>query len=115
MGALSALMKIGLFSVDGACGAEPSYEITSPVFDEVVIHLDPRYYPGGTFTIKTHDNSEVNRYIQRATLNGKPHDSVKLAQKDLAAGGVLELWLGPEPNKDWGTVKTVETPKPRNP
>jgi predicted alpha-1,2-mannosidase len=111
MGALSALMKIGLFSVDGACGAEPRYEITSPLFDEVIIHLDPRYYPGGTFTIKAHNNSETNRYIQRATLNGKPHDSVHLAQKDLAAGGVLELWLGPEPNKEWGIEKSGEPPQ----
>ncbi len=96
MGTLGALVKIGLFSVDGACGTEPAYEITSPLFDEVVIHLDPRYYPGGTFTIKTHDNSEANRYIQRATLNGKLHDSVKLAQKNIAAGGILDAltWTG---------------------
>lgn len=102
MGALSALMKIGLFSVNGACGAEPIYEITSPVFDQVTIKLDTQYYTGKTFTIKAYDNSDENRYIQKAKLNGKPLDNCWIYQKDFAKGGVLELWLGPQPNKDWG-------------
>ena len=102
MGALSALMKIGLFSVNGACGSEPIYEITSPVFDKVTIKLDPKYYSGNTFTIKTYDNSKDNRYIQKAMLNGKPLDNYWIYQKDFAKGGLLELWLGPEPNYSWG-------------
>ena len=102
MGALSALMKIGLFSVDGACASEPSYEITAPVFDEVTIKLDPAYYPGGEFKIVTHNNSKENRYIQKASLNGKAHNSCILPQKSVADGGILELWLGPDPNKAWG-------------
>ena len=86
MGALSALMKIGLFSVDGACASEPSYEITATVFDEVTIKLDPAYYPGGEFKIVTHNNSKENRYIQKASLNGKAHNSCILPQKSVADG-----------------------------
>jgi len=41
-------------------------------------------------------------YIQKAELNGKRLENCWLYQKDFAGGGSLELWLGPEPNKDWG-------------
>lgn len=102
MGGISALMKIGLFSLRGTCSKDPIYEITAPEFDEVIIHLDPRYYSGDTFTIKTHDNSEENCYIQRASLNGKPLENCWIRHEDVSRGGVLELWLGPEPNRRWG-------------
>jgi len=46
MGGVSALMKLGLFSLRGTCSKEPVYEITAPEFDEITIKLDPRYYPG---------------------------------------------------------------------
>ena len=104
MGALSALMKIGLFSERGACGADPIYEITSPEFDEITIKLDPRYYPGGEFKIKAYDNSRENVYIQRAKLNGKTLETCWFYQRDFAEGGILELWLGAEPKKEWGVT-----------
>ncbi len=108
MGGVSALMKIGLFSLRGTCSKEPIYEITAPEFDEITIQLDPRYYPGKTFTIKTHNNSEENCYIQRATLNGKPLNNCWLPHKDFAQGAQLELWLGPAPNKTWGHSPVLE-------
>ncbi|MHC4694832.1 MAG: glycoside hydrolase domain-containing protein, partial [Planctomycetota bacterium] len=102
MGGISALMKIGLFSLRGTCSRRPIYEITSPEFDEIIIKLDPRYYPGGEFRIKTYDNHQKNCYIQKARLNGKPLDNCWFYHEDFARGGLLELWLGPEPNKNWG-------------
>lgn len=104
MGAISALMSMGLFSLRGTCDIDPAYEITSPVFDEVTIHLDPRYYQGKTFQIRTENNSAENCYIQGATLNGKPHPSVFLSNQTLSSGGELEIKLGPEPNRMWGTT-----------
>jgi len=63
MGRVSALMKLGLFSLQGTSSKEPIYEITAPEFDVITIRLYPRYYPGKTFKIKTHDNSVENCYI----------------------------------------------------
>jgi len=103
MGGVSTLMAIGLFSLKGNVDSEPVYEITSPIFDEVVIKLDPKYYKGDTFTIKTYNNSRENMYIQRATLNGKDHKKYWFAHEIFASGGELELHLGSEPNKEWGT------------
>ena len=106
MGAVSALMAIGLFSIDGGSNANPSYDITSPVFDEVTIRLNPDYYKGREFRIKTYNNSADNCYIQRASLNGKAHnDTYQLNHDDYSAGGLLEIWLGNTPNKQWGTGK----------
>ncbi len=105
MGGVSALMSIGLFSAKGTCSKDPVYEITSPVFDEVVIKLNPEYYPGKEFRIKAHDNSRENMYIQKATLNGKELNQCWFYHREFANGGVLELWMGPEPNKSWGIGK----------
>lgn len=104
MGGLSALMAIGLFSLQGTSAAIPCYEITSPIFDTVVIQLDPTYYSGKTFTIITHQNSKENTYIQKARLNGKDHQYFWFTHETFAKGGILELWLGNKPNKLWGTT-----------
>lgn len=102
MSGVSALMAAGLFSVNGGSDINPCYEITSPVFDEVLIKLDPKYYFGKDFKIITHRDNASDCYIQRASLNGKEHNSYRLPHNAYSKGGVLELWLGPEPNKSWG-------------
>ncbi|MDR1224044.1 MAG: GH92 family glycosyl hydrolase [Tannerella sp.] len=102
MGGVSALMAVGLFNIRGTNDLNPMYDLTSPVFDEITIRLNPDYYTGGTFKIRTYGNSESNCYIQKAALNGKPHNSFQLPHRDFASGGTLEIWLGPEPNKTWG-------------
>lgn len=102
MGALGVLMAIGLFEVDGGCAEKPFYEITSPLFDKVTIHLDNRYYSGKTFQIITKGNSTDNMYIQNASLNGKKWNKCWLYHEDFIKGGALELKLGAKPNKKWG-------------
>ncbi len=102
MGGISALMAIGLFAVQGTCGSDPIYDISSPIFDTVRIALDKKYYPGGEFLIVTQNNSAANMYIQSATLNGQPLDNSWFYHRQFMAGGKLELMLGPQPNKAWG-------------
>ena len=99
MGAVSALMSIGLFAIDGLSSRHPSLDITSPVFDAVTIKLNPHYYNGGTFRIVTHGNSVQNCYIQRMTLNGSDHTECRLAHDTFRQGGRLDIWLGDKPNK----------------
>src|SRR5690606_42137963 len=55
-----------------------------------------------------HDNSAENMYIQRAELDGQDWNNAWFHHDQLTDGGTLELWMGPEPNEDWGT----ETPPP---
>lgn len=102
MGALGVLMSIGLFEVDGGASAKPIYEITSPVFDKITIHLNNDYYSGKTFEIITTNNSKENVYIQSAKMNGKTLNKCWFYHDELAKGGQLILDLGKRPNKKWG-------------
>ncbi len=105
-GALSALMSIGLFDVQGGASINPVYEITTPLFEEITIKLDNRYYKGKNFKIKTINFSPENIYIQSAKLNGKElNDDFRFTHQEFANGGVLELQLGNVPNKNWGIKK----------
>jgi predicted alpha-1,2-mannosidase len=103
MGGVSALMALGLFSVQGTSTQNPSYEITSPVFDEITIKLNPTYYRGNEFKIRTYNNSKKNCFIQKTQLNGKDYNKYWIDHKDFGAGGYLEIWLDSAPNKNWGT------------
>ena len=103
MGALSALMALGLFDVQGGASPEPRYEVTSPVFDRITIALDPRYYKGREFVIRTKNNKPGNVYIQSATLNGRPlNDRFWITHREMTSGGTLEIVLGSQPNRRWG-------------
>lgn len=109
MGGVSALTSIGLFSLTGTSSIDPVYDITSPVFDEVVIRLNNNYYPGKEFVIKTYNNSRENCYIQKATLNGKEHNQFYFSHSDFSKGGLLELWLDAQPNLSWGKTLPLST------
>lgn len=76
----------------------PIYTIGSPLFEEVKIHLTN----GKTFTVIAPGGTRINKYIQKAWLNGKPLDIPWFTHKDLMDGGLLKLEMGPYPNKSWG-------------
>ena len=103
MGALSVLMKIGLFEMKGGADIDPSYDLSSPIFDKIIIHLDQDYYSGDRFTINVKKNSTKNKYIQSVKLNESTLNQSWFHHKDLVKGGTLEYVLGEEPNYDWGT------------
>lgn len=102
MGAVGVLMAIGLFDVEGGAALKPTYQITSPIFDRVTIHLHRDYFPGRTFIIQTRKNSPQNVYIQSVRLNGRTLKQCWFDHAELVKGGKLEIELGPEPNKSWG-------------
>ncbi|MCB9231786.1 MAG: glycoside hydrolase family 92 protein [Bacteroidia bacterium] len=99
MGSLAVLYKIGLFQLDGGVTDDPVYQIGSPIFDKITLHLNSRYYPGGTFTIRVKNNSEKNIYIQSLTLNQKKLDRYFLYHSEITKGGELVLEMGSEPVK----------------
>ena len=84
----------------------PSYNIGSPIFDTVTISLPN----GKTFTVETRNNSDENKYIQRATLNGKDWNQPWLSHNDIKDGGKLTLVMGNRPNKAWGADKQAAPP-----
>ena len=110
MGAWYVMSAMGLFEMRGGAATEPVYELGSPLFDTVTIHLDGRYYPGGTFVIEARNNSKTNVYIQSATLDGKPLDKPWFYHRELVDGGRLILDMGSEPNRAWGSAPDAAPP-----
>ncbi len=97
MGSLAVLMKIGLFELDGGCSPEPSYALTAPAFDEVIIHLDPKYYPGKEFRIKVSNRGTDSPYIKKVVLNELPIDGFFIPHSTVVNGGELKLELSEQP------------------
>ena len=90
-----------LFSAMGfypVCPGDPRYAIGSPIFGETSIAVGN----GKTFTVKARHTSSANKYIQSATLNGKPLNTPWLSHADLVKGGTLVLQMGARPNREWG-------------
>lgn len=104
VGQMSAWFVLAASGLHPACPGDPRYEIFSPLFDEIVIRLDPKYTKGGTFTITAENNSPENVYIQSAALNRKPLNRCWIDHAEIVAGGSLDLVLGPRPNLAWGVA-----------
>ena len=75
------------------------YLISSPTFEEAVIHLEN----GRDLSIKAKKASDKNIYVQSVKLNGEPLDACSFKHTDIANGGTLEFVMGSKPSK-WGTV-----------
>jgi len=97
LGAWYVLAGIGLFDVKGLTDAKPSMQIGSPLFDEITIRLNPKYYKGKQFTIKTVNNSKTNIYIQSGTLNDKAQTTPFIKFSDIVNGGTLILKMSDQP------------------
>lgn len=86
----------GLFP---ACIGEPVYYLHAPLMETVKIAVN-----GKSFSIRAKNFDSKYAFIQSASLNGKPLNRNWLTQQEILAGGVLEVELGAEPNREWGTA-----------
>ncbi len=102
LGAYFVLTSIGLFQMDGGCSEKSWYDISSPLYDKVIIHLDDNYYSGNDFIITTKNNSPENIYIQSITWKGKKINKLRIPHKEIVKGGELILEMGNKPNKKLG-------------
>jgi len=102
VGQMSAWYVLAASGIHPSCPGDTRLEITSPVFDQIEFRLDPNYAQAEKFTIKAHNNSPSNIYIQKIVLNGKEYNKCYIDFPDIANGGVLELYMGDTPNKEMG-------------
>lgn len=82
-GALSAWYLFAAMGLYPFCPGAPEYRLSIPLFDQVVIHLDPRYTSGGTFTITRAAGSGPVR------LDGAPLDGFALRHDQIIGGSRL--------------------------
>jgi predicted alpha-1,2-mannosidase len=98
-GGMSAFVVFSMIGLYPVTPGVPIYNLCSPVFDRVTIHL----HNGKTFIIVCKNNSRDNKYIQSVKLNGKPLDQVWLKHADVVNGGKLELQMDDTPNEKLGS------------
>ena len=98
MSAWYVLASSGLYPI---CPGDNRYEISSPIFSEILFEVPAT---NKIFTIKVHNNSVENMYIQSAKLNGMNYNKCYLMHEDILNGSTLELFMGDKPNKKWGLI-----------
>ena len=81
----------------------PAYEIGTPLLPSATLHLSS----GKQFRIRAEGVSTENRYVQSATLNGKPLERFWIRHAEILAGGELVYRMGPQPNKAWPKDTTL--------
>ncbi len=101
-GGMSAFVVFSAMGFYPVIPGLPVYTIGSPLFEKITIDL-----PGGKqFIVEAAGGTAVNKYIQKAWLNGKPLDTPFFTHEELSGGGTLKLEMGPYPNKEWGKRKS---------
>ena len=114
MGQMSAWYVLSAMGFYPVAPGQNVYSIGSPEFSKVTIHLDKSYNNGKQFVIEAKNNSKANKYIQSATLNGKPLNKPWFDHADIKSGGTLIFIMGPQPNKNWGSGKEAAPPSMTN-
>ncbi len=97
-GAMSSWLVFSALGFYPVCPGKPEYALGTPLFDEAQLLLDN----GKVFRVVSQGAGEGARYIQAASLNGKPLETPFLRHQDLIQGGELVLTMGRRPNTGWG-------------
>jgi predicted alpha-1,2-mannosidase len=98
-GGLSAFVVFSMMGFYPVTPGIPTYDVGSPVFDKVTIHLKN----GKEFSIIARNNSRDNKYVQDIRLNGQTINRVWFRHADIANGGTLELTMADTPNTSLGS------------
>ncbi len=102
MGSLSSWYVLSAMGIYPVSPGQNIYIIGSPLFDEVRLELNAPYEKG-EFIVRANNNSKENKYIQSATLNGKPLNKTWISHSDIVNGGIIVFEMGSEPNTSWGS------------
>ncbi|WP_300698366.1 GH92 family glycosyl hydrolase [Bacteroides sp.] len=97
-GQMSAWYVLNAMGFYQLCPGKPEYSIGRPLFNAATIHLSQ----GKEFRIVAKNNSAVNKYIESATLNGKPLFKPYFTHQQLMEGGTLQVVMTDKPT-EWGT------------
>jgi predicted alpha-1,2-mannosidase len=101
----NVMMKLGIFQITWGCEENPAYELGSPIFDKITLHLNPQYHQARHFTIEVLDNSPQSPFIQYAEINNNPLNKFYINHSDIRDGASIKLKMGYAPNKMWGVGK----------
>ncbi len=106
MSSWAVLSMMGLYAVAPASRA---YELCSPVFSRIIIHLTAPY-TGGRFVIATTSAPATTPCIQSIKLDGHAQKADWIKFGNITSGGRLSFTLGKTPNRNWGAAATDAPP-----
>ena len=92
-GTMSAWAIFSMIGIYPDNPGDPSYTLTTPAFDKVTLHLDPKFYPNGDITIETDRTSPSQQYIKSITIGGKKLNGFRIAHRQLIEGKALKMQL----------------------
>ncbi|MEG0807293.1 MAG: GH92 family glycosyl hydrolase [Alistipes sp.] len=93
-GTMSAWVVFSMLGFYPDCPGEPSYTLTTPLFDRAVIALDAQWYPTQSqLVIEAPHRSPDDLYIKNKALNGRKLNSYRISHDALVRGGKLTFEL----------------------
>ncbi|HUO58769.1 MAG TPA: GH92 family glycosyl hydrolase [bacterium] len=98
-GALSAWYLFSALGFYPVCPGSGQYQIGSPLFKEVNIHLNQKIYPSGLLSIKTINNSSKNIYVQSIQVKGLDYKKSYFDHDTLVYGDSIVLKMGSQPRR----------------
>ncbi|TLX76407.1 glycoside hydrolase family 92 protein [Labilibacter sediminis] len=101
VGQMSAWYILSSMGFHPICPGDNKYQLGSPLFGKVVVKLDPKYYPGKTFTVTAINNSPENVYVKSISLNGEKLDRTYITHEEIVNGGelIFEMCSSPTVNE----------------
>lgn len=93
-GTMSAWALFSMMGFYPDCPGVPEYTFTAPVFDRVIIRLDPRYCYGRQQLVIEADNaSDPQAYIRSIRVGGKKHRGFRIRHDELVKAGTVRMEL----------------------
>jgi len=90
-GTMSAWLLYAMMGFYPDCPGKMDYQISSPVFKKITIHLDSKYYKGKKFVIETKNGNAKNIFIKSMKLNGVKLTNYQLTHEQIVNGGKLTI------------------------
>ena len=92
-GTMSAWAIFNMMGFYPDCPGEPSYTLSTPVFDKVTIRLDTEVWGREQLVIETERPSDDSLYIREMELGGKRLSRFRISHQELVEGGKLRFVL----------------------
>jgi predicted alpha-1,2-mannosidase len=106
LGSLSAWYVFSALGFSPFTPGAPLHMVGAPIFTRARIALGDK----AAFTVEAPGASLAGRYVQSATLNGKPLARAWFHEDALRDDGVLHLAMGPAANTAWATDAAAVPP-----
>ncbi|MGI4757373.1 MAG: GH92 family glycosyl hydrolase [Janthinobacterium lividum] len=105
-GGMSAFVVMSMMGFYPVTVGLPVYDVGSPVFTKVTIHLKN----GHDFVVDAPNSSRDNKYVSRVEVNGTDVHRVWFRHSDIVNGGTLNLTMSNVPNTSLGALPTSFPP-----